>query len=49
MYSFHLNLHKYQLYLSEQYSELFNIWSANIMINTEGESLSMNASKGRLV
>ena len=36
-----MNLHKYQLYLLEQHSESFKIWSANIRINTEGKSLIM--------
>ena len=33
-----MNLHKHQLYLLEQHSESFNIWSAIIRINTEGKS-----------
>jgi len=31
-----MNLHKHQLYLLEQHSESFKIWSARI--NTEGKS-----------
>jgi len=29
-----MNLHKHQLYLLEQHSETFKIWSAIIKINT---------------
>jgi len=36
-----MNLHKHQLYLFEQHSESFKIWSAIIRINTEGKSLIM--------
>ena len=36
-----MNLHKYHLYLLEQQSESFKIWSAIIRINTEGKSLIM--------
>jgi len=36
-----MNLHKHQLYLLEQHSESFKIWSAIIRINTEGKSLIM--------
>jgi len=32
---------KHQLYLLEQNSESFTIWSAIIRINTEGKSLNM--------
>jgi len=39
-----MNLHEHQLYLLKQYSESFNIWSAIIRINTEGESLIMKSS-----
>ena len=35
-----MNLHKHQLYLLEQHSESFKIWSAIIRINTEGKSLT---------
>jgi len=44
-YSLHMNLHKHQLYLLEQYSESVEIWSAN---NTEGKSLIMKFSPGQL-
>ena len=37
-----MNLHKYQLYLLEQHSESFKIWSAISEINTEGTSLIWN-------
>ena len=37
-----MNLHKHQLYLLEQHSETFKIWSTIIRINTEGKSLIMN-------
>ena len=36
-----MNLHKHQLYLSEQHSEPFNIWSAIIRIKPIGKSLIM--------
>jgi len=36
-----MSLHKHQLYMLEQHSELFKIWSAIIKINTEGKSLIM--------
>ena len=36
-----MNLHKHQLYLSEQHSEPFNIWSAIIRIKLIGKSLIM--------
>ena len=36
-----MNLHKHQLYLLEQHSESFKIWSAISRINTEGKSLIM--------
>ena len=39
IYSLPMNLHKHQLYLLEQHSESFTIWSAIIRINTEGKSL----------
>ena len=34
-----MNLLKHQLYLLEQHSESFKIWSAIIRINTEGPDL----------
>ena len=34
-------MHKHQLYLLEQRSESFKIWSAIIRINTEGKSMIM--------
>ena len=36
-----MNLHKHQLYLLEQHSESYEIWSAIIRINTGGRSLIM--------
>ena len=36
-----MNLHKQQLYLLEQSSESFKIWSAIIRINSEGKSSIM--------
>jgi len=36
-----MNLHKHQLYLLEQHSESFKIWSGTDRINTEGNSLNM--------
>jgi len=43
-----MNLHKLQLYLIEQHSESFKVWSAIIRINTEGKSLSMKLGPGCL-
>ena len=40
-YSLPLNLHKHQLYLLEQHSTSFKIWSPIIRINTEGKSTIM--------
>jgi len=37
----HVHKHKHQLYLLEQHSKTFTIWSAIISINTEGNSLIM--------
>jgi len=39
IYSLLINLLKHQLYLLEQHSESFIIWSAIIRINTEGKSI----------
>jgi len=36
-----MNLHKYQLYLLEQHSGSFKIWSAMFRINAESKSLIM--------
>jgi len=36
-----MHLHKHHLYLLEQHSVSFKIWSAIIRINTEGKSLIM--------
>jgi len=41
-----MNLHKHQLYLLEQHSESFNMWSAIIRISTEGKSLIMKLGPG---
>ena len=41
MYSLPLYVHTHQVYLLEQHSESFEIWSAIIKINTEGKSLIM--------
>jgi len=49
IYSLPMNLHKHQLYLLEQHSESFKIWSAIIRINTEGKSLIMKLGPGLLV
>ena len=43
-----MNLHKHQLYLLEQHSESFKMWSA-IRINTKGKSLIMKLGPGFLV
>jgi len=43
-----MNLHKLQLYLIEQHSESFKVWSAIIRINTEGKSLNMKLGPGCL-
>ena len=39
--SMNTDMIKHQLYLFEQHSESFKIWSTNIRINTEGKSLIM--------
>ena len=44
-----MNLHKHQLYLLEQHSESFKIWSAIIRINTEGKSLIMKLGPDSLI
>ena len=41
-----MNLHTHQLYLFEQHSESFKIWSAIIKINTEGKSMIMKLGPG---
>jgi len=41
-----MNLHKHQLYLLEQHSESFKIWSAIVRINTEGKCLIMKLGPG---
>ena len=41
-----MNLHKHQLYLLDQHSESFNIWSAIIRTNTEGKSLIIKLGPG---
>jgi len=41
-----MNLLKHQLYLLEQHSESFKIWSAIIGINTEVKSLVMKLGPG---
>ena len=43
-----MNLYKYQLYLLEQHSEAFKIWSAIIRINTEDKSSIMKLGPGYL-
>ena len=46
IYSLPMNLHKHQLYLLEQHSESFKIWSAIIRINTEGKSSILKLGLG---
>ena len=41
-----LYIGKHQLYLLEQHSESYEIWSATIRINTEGKSLNMKLGPG---
>ena len=41
-----MNLHKHQLYLWEEHSDSFQIWSAIIRINTEGNSSIMKLGLG---
>ena len=41
-----MNLHKHQLYLLEQHSELFKSWSAIIRINPESKSVIMKLGPG---
>ena len=43
-----MNIHKHKLYLLEQHSESFKIWSAMIRINTEGKSSIMKLGQGVL-
>ena len=44
-----MSVHKHQLYLLEQHSESFKIWSAIIRINTEGKSLIMQLGPDSLI
>jgi len=44
-----MNLHNHQLYLLEQHSESFKIWSAIIRISTEGKSSIMKFGPGIIV
>ena len=46
IYSLPMNLHKHQLYLLEEHSESFKIWSAVIRINTEGKSSILKLGLG---
>ena len=46
MYGLPMNLHKHPLYLLEQHSESYEIWSATIRINTDGKSLNMKLGPG---
>ena len=41
-----MNLYTHLIYLLEQHSESFNIWSATIRINAEGKSLIMKLGLG---
>jgi len=43
-----MNLHTNQLYLLEQHSESFKIWSAIIRINTDGKCLIMELGPGHV-
>jgi len=47
-YSFPMNLHTHQLYLLEQHSKSFKIWSAIIRINTDGKSMIMKLGPDRV-
>ena len=49
MYSLPLYVHTHQVYLLEQHSESFEIWSAIIKINTEGKSLIMKLGPVHIV
>ena len=40
-----MSLNNHQLFLLEQHSESFKIWSAIIRINTEGKSLIMKLKR----
>ena len=44
IYGLYMNVHTHKLYLLEQHSESFGIWSAITKINTEGKSLIMKSS-----
>ena len=39
IYSLPMHVHKHKLYLLEQHSKSFDIWSAIMRINTKGKSL----------
>ena len=41
-----MHVHIHQLYVLEQHSESFAIWSAIIRINTAGKSLIMKSGPG---
>ena len=41
-----MDLHKHQLYLLEQHSVSFKIWSAIIRINTKGKCLIKKLGRG---
>ena len=47
-YRLPLHVHKHQVYLLEQHSIWFKIWSAIIRINTEGKSMIMKLGPGCL-
>jgi len=49
IYSLPMNLDKHQLYLLEQHSESFKIWSGIIRINTEGKSSIMKLGPGSIL
>ena len=48
IYSVSKHVHRHQLYLSEQHSKSFEIWSEIIRINNEGKSLIMKLGPGEV-
>ena len=46
IYSLPMHVHTHQLYLLEQHSESFEVWSAIIRINNKGKSLILKFDTG---
>jgi len=43
-----MHVHTHQLYLLEQHSESFEVWSAIIRINNKGKSLILKFDTGHI-